>query len=217
MKDETSGLSMYLSGYPLWKAIGFSLKHFDFTGLTIFLKARKGSIQPDHIVKWGKRQHTLVIPYEEQILSRIKNWQRTLDCGCGVGYWGYEIRKNSLSEFIVGLDIHRKYLHIAKKLEVYDELILASATALPFRINVFHSMLAPELIEHLPKADGDKFLEQAGRIADRIVITTPAHYFKVTSAVQSEKHVSYWSEEELRNHGFCTEKDDEIIIAFFER
>lgn len=217
MSDEISGLSMYFSGYPLWKAVGFSLKHFDLTTLTIFLKARKGVIQPEHIVKWGKRQHILVNPYEEQILSRIKNNQRMLDCGCGVGYWGYRIRINGLSKLIIGIDAYRKYLFAAKKLRVYDDLILASASALPFRMNVFDSLLAPELIEHMQKVDGKRFLEYAKKIANRIVITSPVHYFEAPSRVPFERHASHWSEKELRGCGLITEKHDEITIAFSKR
>jgi cyclopropane fatty-acyl-phospholipid synthase-like methyltransferase len=99
-------------------------------------------------------------------------------------------------------------------LEAYDNLVLASASSLPFRKNSFDTLIAPELIEHMSKEDGDRFLRQASEIGDKIVITSPGRLFNVTSEIKSEHHVSYWSQKEFRNYGFSTEKHDEIIIAF---
>jgi len=212
--NEINGLSMYIQKYPFWKALGYALRHFSLKSLFVYLRARFGDIKPSHILKWGRRQHLLVVPYENKILKKSFNNPKILDCGCGVGYWGYKAKIGKLSESIVGLDIHKKYLLIAKKLKVYEDLVLASAASLPFKEETFNLIIAPELIEHLTKQNGEEFLKQTPKIAKNILITTPVHHFKVYSQTPSERHLSHWSEMELQKHGFSTEKCGKIIIAF---
>ena len=76
--------------------------------------------------------------------------------------------------FIIGLDIFRENLEFAKKYGAYDDLVLADINYLPFKNDSFHVSLAAEVIEHVEKGEGKKFLEDLERISfGRVIVTTP--------------------------------------------
>jgi len=128
-----------------------------------------------------------------------------LDIGIGFGIWGYlahVLRKPSL---LVGIDINLNYLLAAKKHNIYDCLVLASASSLPFREESFDYVLAIEVIEHLPKVAGEKMFAELERVCRRkIVLTTPNGFLEQHPCVapESEIHKSGWSARELRGKGY---------------
>lgn len=128
-----------------------------------------------------------------------------LDVGVGFGIWGYlmyMLRKPSL---LIGIDIDLNYLLASKKHNIYDCLVLASASSLPFRERVFDYVLAIEVIEHLPKADGEKMFAELERVCrSKVLITTPNGYLEQDPYVapESEIHKSGWSVQEFRRKGY---------------
>jgi SAM-dependent methyltransferase len=114
-----------------------------------------------------------------------------LDCGCGVGRWGYLLK----GKHVVGLDRHKPYLLKAKR---YEEVICGSASCLPFQPLSFHVGLGIELIEHLPKHEGSLFLHDIRRVCRHIVLTTPKNFEPINFGEDHpETHKSYWSKSEL--------------------
>src|SRR5580658_2383166 len=79
---------------------------------------------------------------------------RILDVGCGYGKWGFLIKKYLDHPYVVGIDAFEPHTHSARQLNVYDELLSASAIALPFADKSFDSAVACEIIEHLPREHG---------------------------------------------------------------
>jgi ubiquinone/menaquinone biosynthesis C-methylase UbiE len=144
-----------------------------------------------------------LIPY---ILPLIEG-AVVLDIGCGRGKWGYLLkvdfwhtkagrrRKNKLN-YVVGTDLHPKYLKFVKYHRVYDALILCDARHLPFKSHVFDTVLFLEVIEHMAKNEGVKSLEEAERVASRLVLVSTPSFFMRQEARDGnvfQKHLSKWS------------------------
>lgn len=132
-----------------------------------------------------------IVPYEFCNLP----YKKVLDCGCGRGIWGYimrvEFRDNQA--YIVGVDITRECLHFCKRNNVYDDLILADVSKLPFRSNAFELTLASKVIEHLNKKQGIDFLDQIESITtNELILTTPNGYWPQKRAKGTERHISEW-------------------------
>lgn len=130
-----------------------------------------------------------------------------LDVGIGFGIWGYlmyVLRKPSL---LVGIDVNLNYLLASKKHNVYDSLVLTSASSLPFRERVFDYVLAIEVIEYLPKVDGERMFAELERVCrSKIVLTTTPNGYYLEQhprvAPQSEIYKSDWSAGEFRRKGY---------------
>lgn len=137
-----------------------------------------------------KVQHAWV--NEKRILRRVKG-KSVLDCGCGIGRWAYLLRNKKLH--IVGFDIHKPYLMKAKK---YEEVVLATASAIPFKEKTFDTSLAVEIIEHLQKFEGIKFLNELKRVSKHVILTTPKYFEPLYFGINHpETHKSHWTREEI--------------------
>lgn len=110
----------------------------------------------------------------------IENMQgsRFLDVGCGHGKWGYLLRKYSdptlLKRIIVGVDVFEPHVEQLRKEGVYDEVYLSDACHLPFDDKSFDSVIACEVLEHLPADKGVALLAELKRVARQcVVVSTP--------------------------------------------
>ena len=104
-----------------------------------------------------------------------------LDCGCARGVWGYLLRseKNGFKAAITGIDMHDPYLSFCRTFHVYNNLLKADIRYLPFGDNAFEIVLAIEVIEHLEKADGTKFLNELLRVCKKkLVVSTPNGFWR---------------------------------------
>ncbi len=134
-------------------------------------------------------QHSLVD--EQTILKQVKG-KTILDCGCGVGRWG-ELLNGKRD--VVGVDVYKPYL---KKAKAHEDVILASLTNLPLKKGVFDCAIAVEVIEHLDKQRGSKFLaDLKSLVRGKIILTTPKTFFDVQTTVDSERHLSFWTRNEI--------------------
>ncbi len=130
----------------------------------------------------------------------------TLDCGCGKGIYGYLIRTTRPigKGKIIGLDVNPKRLAFVKKFKVYDRLIKGSITKLPFRDKSIDFTICSEVIEHLKKSDGEKFIKEVERVmkpGGRVIITTPN--IKIDTCLGDvDDHESLWNVTDFRNHGY---------------
>lgn len=126
---------------------------------------------------------------------------KVLDVACGRGSWGFCIRasKNG-SPFIIGLDIWREYINRNREMKIYDELIIANVNKVPFRDDVFHVVVACEILEHLPKLEGFSLLEELKRVCrGRVIVTTPLGFLEQEeiNGNPHERHVSSWDVQDL--------------------
>jgi len=74
-----------------------------------------------------------------------------LDLGCGLGFTALLLKLylNNV-EYLVGLDINKDKAAKAKRLSLYDDLIVADARNLPFRNSVFDALISIEVLHGLP-------------------------------------------------------------------
>jgi SAM-dependent methyltransferase len=100
-----------------------------------------------------------------------------LDVGCGFGTWGLQIRRFSCPSYLIGVDIWKPYLIYVKRRRIYDDLVLADATKLPFKEKSIDVSLACEIIEHLTKKKIIPLLASLESLCrHKIVISTPNYH-----------------------------------------
>ncbi len=123
-----------------------------------------------------------------------------LDVACGSGYGTYFLSKHS--EFTVGIDISRNALDHAKRYYNNDRtcFILADGHHLPFKENVFSTIVSCETIEHLTN-QRDFLLELEKKLAKEgiIIISTPNKNADPTGNSKPENpyHTKEFSKEEF--------------------
>lgn len=147
------------------------------------------------------------LEYHNFLMAEVDKFESStiLDVGIGFGIWGYLMRKLRKPSLLVGIDINLDYLSASKKHNIYDHLVLASASHVPFRKGTFDYVLAIDVIEHLPKVDGERVFTGVECVCKgKIIITTPNGYLEQhpCGAPESETHRSGWSPEEFRRKGY---------------
>lgn len=117
---------------------------------------------------------------------------RILDVGCG---WGRELIRLGNA---IGIDICLPFLRTAKSY-LNNDVILASATSLPFKEDVFDSLVVSEVIEHLEKR-GRAMIEAVRVLRDRgiMVLQTPnSRWTRQRLVAEKYGHVHEFDPEEL--------------------
>jgi len=144
--------------------------------------------------------------YIMRLLPQNLEGKTILDCACGYGLWGFNIRiKFQGTPQLVGFDIFKPYVDKLKKLKIYDQVFHADILNIPFPDNSFDVVLAAEVIEHLTKNDGYQMMQEVERVAkDLIIITTPEGWQKQGSYDKNkyQMHVSGWEAKEFENEGY---------------
>jgi len=131
-----------------------------------------------------------------------------LDVGCGFGEWGFLIKtRKQGAPYIIGMDIWLPYLEKLHPLNIYNELIQADAPYVPLKSKSIDIALACEVLEHLPKGQGNILLKELERVTKKlIVISTPLNYpQKDVHGNPYERHVTEWAPDELKQLGFKVE------------
>lgn len=126
-----------------------------------------------------------------------------LDAGCGKGVYGYLTRCEAANNiFIIGLDIHG--LEFVKKYNIYDDVVMADVTHLPFREKSFDLVISSQVIEHLSKSAGLDFLKETGRVyKGRIIFATPNGYLPSADPKSDlDIHRTGWHVRDFKKRGF---------------
>lgn len=140
-----------------------------------------------------------------------------LDLGCGFGHWGHLLRTHyhsddpGLAARVTGVDIHPGNVAFCRSTGVYHALECTDALEFLARqgARAFDTVIATELIEHLPKQGGERLLDELARVAGRVaVLSTPNwEYLRPGAATMTgynehEAHVSSWTADEFRRRGY---------------
>lgn len=177
-----------------------------------------------------------------EVLDEIRG-ERILDVGCGAGIYGYLLRNkwqdtypgrlqfndfsnrdttNDEPKLLVGCDIHLENLRRCRYHNIYDVLVAANASKLPFPSNYADTIICIEVLEHLEKNNALIAIESFKKIAtQKIVITVPRNavdprtnndereFLKINSDdedvkewVEAERHKSNFTLKELKSLGF---------------
>lgn len=136
--------------------------------------------------------------------KQLTRYRCILDVGCGLGLPMRCLRQLGLRSEVIGVDVCVRYLQRVKKLEIYDDLVLASAKCLPFKKKSFDSLMCLQVLEHLTKRDGVTALGELSRVAETVIITTPVDFVEadVNPANPYQKHLSGWVPRDMRHVGY---------------
>lgn len=135
---------------------------------------RDENLEGDPIMRYEQEQR------QKRVLSMLGSIRETsvLDIGCGNARDLTELA--SVNRYVVGVDISKGMLRDGQRkvreigLEDRVDLVLASATNLPFKSNSFQAGICSEVIEHIP--DYGKAIDEAARVLEEkgvIVFSTP--------------------------------------------
>jgi len=96
------------------------------------------------------KEFKIVTQAEEKVLLSLMGdagAQQILDVGCGTGR--YAKRFEDLGAHIVGIDVSIKMIRIAKTKTKMTSYIVADASHLPFKDNIFHIVLSALVLNHI--------------------------------------------------------------------
>ena len=156
------------------------------------------------------------VPYFVKLLKRVLKLnlegKTILDCACGHGRWGHTIRScvQSLSGdrgYVMGVDIFLPYLKIVKRYNPYDDLVQCDVRFLPFKKACIDVVIAFEILEHMKKEDGYKFIENLKKVSKQsVIISAPVGRWEqgISNNNLFQIHRSTWWPSELERLGFHT-------------
>jgi SAM-dependent methyltransferase len=126
-----------------------------------------------------------------------------LDVGCGTAP---TLRQLGIPH-CVGIEGYRPAFEDAQRLKMQDEMVCGDIRNLNgyFRPRQFDACIAIDVIEHLPKEDGLKLMQDMELIAKRkVVFFTPNGFLPQKQATDSDlqAHFSGWEAEEMRKYGY---------------
>lgn len=160
------------------------------------------STKRKNVPLWRALPNGALITYIQMLRHLLRNAKSLLDVGCGI---------YSPMRFVdigrqVGVDGYLQSIQEAERNRTHDEYVHASIDALPdlFADQSFDAVVALDVIEHLPKENGDAFLKHMERIAKKTVIVfTPNGFIPQKSHDGNlQEHVSGWTAQELRAKGY---------------
>lgn len=142
------------------------------------------------------------VSFVSEMRKALEGCETCLDIGCGV---------HSPARFVpfrqyVGLDGYAPAIEEARQKYPNREFILGSAQDLDklFKPDQFDCVVALDLIEHLPKEDGYRFIECMSRIArKKVLLFTPNGFLPQQSHDGDlQEHLSGWDAAEMKAMGF---------------
>jgi len=95
-------------------------------------------------------------------LDSVSNPARVLDAGCGHGTPVF--RRVDLTPSVVGFDLSREQLQIARETEFVASLVQGDMTWLPFRSRVFDAITAFDSLIHVPLSDRQSVIDEFARV-----------------------------------------------------
>jgi ubiquinone/menaquinone biosynthesis C-methylase UbiE len=163
---------------------------------------------------WGARYVLDTVPHHEENttgLFRYENMVRdargfVIDIGTNAGGTAFAVAQNPNVTDVIGVDFHIDMLRIAHEpvdrkefchpptWELPDTWVLAEACHLPFRDEVFDTVIMGEILEHLPYPE--LAVKEAKRVVKRggnILVTTPL------TELNPRGHVRVFTVEEVQH------------------
>jgi ubiquinone/menaquinone biosynthesis C-methylase UbiE len=121
-----------------------------------------------------------------------------LDVGCGTGYITDKI-VSSMNTALICCDMDRDRILFARS-HFHLETVLADITCLPFKSSSFDTILAVEIIEHLP--DPEKALKEISRIMTKNAVITVPHdpFFMMANFFRGKNLRSFGNPTDHVNH-----------------
>lgn len=144
-----------------------------------------------------------LVTYTRAIEKNLKDCKSILDVGCG---------NNSCVRFFsskyksVGIDGYKPSLKLSKERGIHDDYIHTDINKIMSKVDKksFDATISLDVIEHLTKEDGHKFLDNLEKIAKKkIVIVTPNGFMIQHNEVNGlQEHLSGWTVEDFKKRGY---------------
>ena len=153
--------------------------------------------------------HFVFKPFYDQywkvLAEEIKGSVTLLDLGCGTNSPIFNF-KHKL-EYTLGVDIFEPSLLQSKKNDIHSNYVRLDVADLGNAIKnkSFDCVLASDLLEHLSKKDGLKFISVIEKIAKRkVIILTPNGFIPQSdyNGNQYQRHLSGWDLREMKGLGY---------------
>ena len=140
--------------------------------------------------------------------KHIQNNTKILDAGCGLAINGISTRLRNYEKnpYLVGCDVHKPFLDIAKHHKIYDEIRTEDISKMLFhKEKWFDLALAIGVLTHMEKSEGEFLISQLERISKHIILTAPTTLIQKNSlqndiSIKSLKHKSTWSYKDFKGY-----------------
>jgi ubiquinone/menaquinone biosynthesis C-methylase UbiE len=126
---------------------------------------------------------------------------RTLDVACGTGWLTQHLRGE-----IVGLDASEAMLEIARDRVPQGEFVAGDALDLPFADDSFDRVLTGHFYGHLEEEERTRFLAEARRVADELVVVDSALHDGVEAVEWQERVLNDGSRWEVYKRYFRSDE-----------
>lgn len=155
--------------------------------------------------------------YVPELLAKIPlDARRILDLGCGKGLIGYLMISYREPEWLVGVDVFPAYLEHCRYHNLYDETICMNlAEDISVLERSFDTIVAADLLEHMPKEAGSRLLD---RIAEKgraiLAVTASFQENPEYDGNPNMKRLSSWETGEFQKKGFQCQGIGGWILAW---
>lgn len=147
--------------------------------------------------------------YHWIMTHHIENWMDVLDLGCGDGEFTADLVRGKKVN-IIGVELYPGSIKKAKEQKIYRKIVKADITKLPKTLPKANVVIASQVIEHLTKTNGNKFLNQIETFAKkRVIVSTPVGFVPFHQLERGQqdqnpyqKHLSGWEVNDFRKRGY---------------
>lgn len=132
--------------------------------------------------------------------GEIDGYRSVLDLGCGSDSPVKYCRVGKS----LGVDAYERAIEESRKKKIHDRYLLADISNLRFSPKSFDAVLLIEVLEHLPKNEGEELLGRVEAWArKKVIITSPNGFFPQKSRKNPHQiHRSGWTPWEMRKKGY---------------
>lgn len=137
----------------------------------------------------------------EILKTNLKGCNTVLDLGCG--------DRSPIScckiKYSTGVDIFPEYIDISRRKKIHDEYILMNLSEASFNLKSFDAVIALEVLEHMSKEEGVRFLNKIEGWAENKVIISCPNGFVPQGEYEGnpyQKHLSSWTPDEFKAKGY---------------
>ena len=139
-----------------------------------------------------------------ELACTLSGMRSILDVECGTDSPCADVEKKF---FVEGIDSSEYDIAIMKRRSFHDAFRVANVKDLSkiYQPKSFDAVIALEILEHLNKEDGKKFITDMEKIAiKKVIILTPNGFVPqgVSPNNPAQEHLSGWSVEDFRELGF---------------
>ena len=125
------------------------------------------------ITEKGQQSNIYLNKYIQDVIAILPNFTKIGDIGCGLGFHTDIIKKIYPNKKFIGIDFSKSTIDYLSKINIFDELYLASSKKLPINDKYFDIVISMENLEHLYYEDVIDALYELQRVSKYIIITIP--------------------------------------------